>query len=89
MATVSFSQNILTHVEVPPSGVSASTVREALTELFSANPKLRSYLLNDDGTPRKHVAFVVNGEPIKDREGLSDPLDPDAELFVMQALSGG
>jgi hypothetical protein len=31
----------------------------------------------------------VNGQPVKDRTGLSDAVAPDAEIFVMQALSGG
>ena len=31
----------------------------------------------------------VNGRPIQDREGLSDGVAPDDEIYVMQALSGG
>jgi hypothetical protein len=35
------------------------------------------------------MVVFVNGEPIKDREGLSDPVPADGEIYVMQALSGG
>jgi hypothetical protein len=35
------------------------------------------------------VIVFVNGEMIRDRENLSDPVPPEAEVYVMQALSGG
>ena len=46
-------------------------------------------ILDDEGALRKHVSIVVNGATIRDRAGLSDAVGPDAEIFVMQALSGG
>jgi hypothetical protein len=33
--------------------------------------------------------LFVDGAPISDRRALSDPIGPGAELFVIQALSGG
>jgi sulfur-carrier protein len=66
-----------------------ATVREVLDKAFASSPELRSYLLDDQGRVRRHVAIFVNGETIGDRAGLSDPVAPDAEVFVMQALSGG
>ena len=89
MATVSFSPNIRSQVEIGETAVSGETLAEAMAGLFSECPSLRSYLLNDDGSARKHVAFIIDGEPIRDREKLSDSIPDDADIFVMQALSGG
>lgn len=89
MATVSFSPNIRSQVDIGEMTVSGGTLAEAMAGVFSERPELKSYLLNDDGSVRKHVAFVVDGEPVRDREKLSDPVSEDAEIFVMQALSGG
>lgn len=62
---------------------------DALREVFSGNPKLRGYVLDDQGRLRRHVLVFVDNERIKDRTGLSDPVAKNSEVFVMQALSGG
>ena len=62
---------------------------EALDQVFETQPKLRSYVLDDQGRLRKHVAVFVDGEMVHDREGLTDPVSQKTEVFVMQALSGG
>lgn len=89
MPTVSFTQNLRRHVDVDRCDVEAATVGEALDCVFAEHPRLRSYLLDDRGAVRKHVAIIVNGETISDRTKLSDSLKPDDDVFVMQALSGG
>ncbi len=91
MPRIAFSQNLSTHVEVgtASSEVVGKTVREALDQVFSQHPKLKSYLLDDRSAVRKHVAIFIDGETIRDRESLSDAVPEDAEIFVMQALSGG
>jgi molybdopterin synthase sulfur carrier subunit len=52
-------------------------------------PKLRGYILDDQGRLRRHVAVYVNGYPAKDRVTLSDRVGPRDEIAVFQALSGG
>lgn len=89
MPSVAFTQNLRRHVDVERCEVDGATVGEALAAVFAEHPKLRGYLLDDRGAVRKHVAIVVNGETIADREKLSDPLKPNDDVFVMQALSGG
>jgi hypothetical protein len=89
MASVAFAQSVRSHVAVEPCVVSGATVREALEEVFAKHERLRGYVLDDRGAVRKHVAVIVDGESIRDREALSDPLSPEADVFVMQALSGG
>ncbi len=89
MPSVTFTANLRRHLEAPPARVAGATVREALEGTFRQNPRLRGYLLDDQGHLRRHVAVFVDGEPVRDRDGLADPVGPEAEVFVMQALSGG
>ena len=69
--------------------VEAQTVQEALAQVFADNPRLRGYVVDERGALRKHMTVFVDGEQLKDRVGLSDPVGSDAEVYVMQALSGG
>ena len=89
MPKVSFTQNLRRHLSVPRVDVQGATVREALEAVFGENPTLRSYIVDDQGRLRKHVAVFIDGEMVEDRDGLSDPVEPSADLVVMQALSGG
>lgn len=89
MAHVIFTQNIQRHVPSPPTEAGGGTVREVLERVFAANPAARGYVLDDQGAVRRHMVVFVNGRQITDRTGLSDPVPPNAEVCVMQALSGG
>ncbi|MGE5270292.1 MAG: MoaD/ThiS family protein [Thiohalocapsa sp.] len=89
MPTVSFTSALQRFLPAPPAQVGGGTVREALAEAFTARPALQSYILDDQGALRRHVVVYVKGEPVGDRSGLSDPVGPDDEIYVFQALTGG
>lgn len=89
MTTISFTPNLLRHVETPALDVVGETVRLALENYFTNNPKVRSYILDDQGSLRKHVAIFLNNELIHDRTELSDPVRENDNIFVIQALTGG
>ena len=89
MPHVVFTENIQRHVSCPPLTVGGGTVREVLDEVFSTNERARGYVLDEHGAVRKHMIIFINGTMIRDRQSLSDPVLPDAEVYVMQALSGG
>ncbi len=89
MPTVAFTHTLQRHIQAPPQRVEAETVAAALRSVFDTNPGLRGYILEDDGSVRKHIAVWVAGLPLRDRDTLSDPVGPDDEVYVMQALSGG
>jgi molybdopterin converting factor small subunit len=89
MATVLFTSNLRQHVPCPAVEAAGRTVREVLDAAFLANPPLRSYVLDDQGGVRKHMVVFVNGAAIVDRAKLSDAVPDGAEVYVMQALSGG
>lgn len=89
MPEVTFTAALERFLSAPSAKVHGATVREALEEIFRGNSRLRGYVLDDQGRLRRHVVVFVDGEPIADRDGLADRLDPAAKVFVMQALSGG
>ncbi|HTL51007.1 MAG TPA: MoaD/ThiS family protein [Planctomycetota bacterium] len=89
MPTVTFTDNIQRLVSLPPMQVRGKTVKQALDQVFKKHANARSYVLDEHGAVRYHVVIFVNGRSIKDRETLSDKVPPDADVYVMQALSGG
>ena len=89
MITVSFTPNLLKHLEVPDLQVEGSSLREVLDASFQLNPSARHYILDDQGRVRKHIAIFIDGVIIEDKVTLSDEVKADSAVFVMQALSGG
>ena len=89
MALLHFAPAVRRHVDAPSETVAGATVRDALDEYFARHPEVRGYVLDERGITRKHIAIFVDGDPITDREGQSDPAGPTAEIHVIQALSGG
>ena len=89
MPRVAFTRNLQRHVVCPPCAVVGATVGESLEAAFALYPRLRGYVLDEHDTLRFHMSIYVDGVPIGDRKGLTDPVPESAEIFVMQALSGG
>ena len=89
MTTVTFTQHLRRLVGSEPIQVDAATLGGALDQVFQNHPRVRHYILDDQGRLRRHVAIFVNGRRIKARPDLSDPLPDDAQVYVLQALSGG
>ena len=89
MPIVSFTAQLQRFLPAPSAAVAGETVGAALAAVFAARPALRSYVLDDQGAVRRHVAIYVNGEPLRDRRRLSDPVGERDEIYVLQALSGG
>ena len=89
MPEVKFTENLRRHLDTPECRVEGATVREALNHVFETQPRLRGYVLDDQNRLRKHVVVFIDGDMVQDRDGLSDVVAANAELFVMQALSGG
>jgi sulfur-carrier protein len=89
MAKVTFTANLIRHVDCPSVDVEGVTVREVLAKIFAENPRLKSYVVDEQFTLRRHMGVIVDGEIVMDRKGLSDRVDKDSEVYVLQALSGG
>jgi molybdopterin synthase sulfur carrier subunit len=89
MARVHFTSNLRRHVDCPTVEVSAAQVAEALSQAFAKNERLETYVLDDQGALRKHMRVLVDGAAIKDLQKFTDAVQPNSEIWVMQALSGG
>jgi flavin-dependent dehydrogenase len=89
VAQVSFTQQLRRFTEAPEVETAADSLRDALESAFALNPRLRGYVLDDQGELRANVVIFVDGRRSADRRGLADPLRPDSRVHVLQALSGG
>ncbi len=69
--------------------VAGASVGEALEAVFARHPNLRGYVLDEHGVIRHHVAVFVDGDALGDKRNLEQAIGNDAEVYVMQALSGG
>ena len=89
MATVAFTPQLRRFLTVPDVDTRATTVRGALEAAFALNPRLRGYVLDDQGHLRANVVVFVDGRRSGDRVALADPLSAHSRVHVLQALSGG
>jgi sulfur-carrier protein len=89
MPTVEFAPALTRHVPCRAQQVEADTLRTALGAAFLAAPGLKSYVLDEQGNVRKHVAVFVNAQMIASRSALDIPLRPQDKVMVIQALTGG
>ena len=89
MPLVEYAPALTRHVPCLPQEVEAGTLREALARSFEAAPGMRNYVLDEQGSVRKHVAVFVNARLVTDRVRLDVPLARGDKVMVIQALTGG
>ncbi len=89
MVTVTFTAHLQRHFDCPRHELQAATLGEALAQVFAKQPQARGYILDDQGALRQHVAVFIDGQRARDRERLGDALCADAQVHVLQALTGG
>jgi molybdopterin converting factor small subunit len=65
--------------------VSGGTVGEVIRALEASHPKLRGWILDDQGRLRQHVNVFVNGERLREDADVA----PDDRLQVLPSISGG
>jgi sulfur-carrier protein len=89
MAKVNFTANLVRHVDCPSVEAQGATVREVLAAVFNENPRLKTYVVDEQFSLRRHMGIIVDGQIVVDRKKLSDPVGANSEVYVLQALSGG
>ena len=67
----------------------STSIKEIITSIESIYPGMQDYLLEEDGSLRKHVNIFIRDEMMVDRHKLSDTLTDGDEVLIFQALSGG
>jgi len=89
VARIAFTANLQRYLACPVQEVPGVTVRAVLDGVFAENPRLRSYILDDQGHLRRHVHIYVNDARVSDTARLADAVGDRDEVFVFQALTGG
>ena len=65
------------------------TVGELLDALEAAHPGLKERICEPDGEVRRFVNVFVNGDNVRDREGVQTTLHPGDEVGIIPAMAGG
>ena len=89
MAQVHFTSWLREIVPDGPVSADGATVGDALAAVFAARPNVRGYVLDDHGAIRKHVCIFADGQRLNRDATLGHPIEPQSQIHVMQALSGG
>jgi molybdopterin converting factor small subunit len=89
MAQVYFTARLRAVVAASPVEAAGQTVGEALAAVFAENPQAEGYVLDEQGALRQHVCVFLDGVRLPNDNALQEPLREGAEIYVMQALSGG
>lgn len=68
---------------------SARSLSDALTLLWQQCPAVRDRVITERGDVRQHVNIFVDGESIRDADGLRTAVRDGAEIVILPAVSGG
>ena len=69
--------------------VTGSSVSEVLEALDAAHPGIGERLRDDSGQLRRFVNVFVNGQNVRDRQGVDTPLSTGDEVGIIPAMAGG
>lgn len=89
MATVEFARAFRRHVDCPAEHVDGATLGDVLAGYFDRHPAVRGYVLDEQGSFRKHITLFVDNEQVDHRRGATTAVGPTSAVHVFQALSGG
>lgn len=90
MPTIKFTANLKRfYPDLGVQEMEASSLEHILLELNCRFPGIKDYVVDEQGSLRKHVNIFIGNELIKDRVKLSDSIKESDEVYIMQALSGG
>jgi len=89
MAQLIFTQQLGRFMRVPQVETDAADLRSALDACFADHPRLRGYVLDEQGHLRENVVIFIDGQRPRDTRRLDDPLAPHSKVYILQALSGG
>jgi molybdopterin synthase sulfur carrier subunit len=69
--------------------VDGTSVAEALDALDARFPGIGERIRDDSGQIRRFVNVFINGQNVRDREGLETRIAPGDELGIIPAMAGG
>ncbi|HEY4029882.1 MAG TPA: MoaD/ThiS family protein [Caulobacteraceae bacterium] len=89
MATIAFTPHLRAVGPIQEQACPGATLAEMLDALDPGYPRLKAYVLDDQGRLRKHIAIFIDGVMTPRAAALSRPLEGSSQVYVFQALSGG
>jgi sulfur carrier protein ThiS len=89
LPSIAFTAHLRSVGPERPADCDGATLAEMLDAMSGDYPRLKDYLLDDQGRLRKHVAVFVDGVMLARDSALRRALDPSSQVYVFQALSGG
>ena len=69
--------------------ISANTVARLIDSLVAQYPTVKVHLLDSDGNLRRYFNIFVNGEHIRELNGMDTSLKEDDKVIVMASAAGG
>jgi len=83
--------NVLARLSDGQRRISAdgATVGEAVSDVSTRFPALRSRLVDDAGNPYPFITYYVNDEDIRLRGGFAAPVADGDDVVVVPAVAGG
>ena len=89
MARVTLTANLKKYYPETRFTVAGGTLRAVLDAMEARRPHFMSYVLEDNGHIRKHVNMFIDGQLVRDKTNIDIPVAENADIHIMQALSGG
>jgi sulfur carrier protein ThiS len=89
LATIAFTPHLRAVGPTEEEPCPGATLAEMLDALDPRYPRLKAYVLDDQGRLRKHVAIFIDGVMTPRERALDRPLGGSSHVYVFQALSGG
>ena len=89
MATIAFTPHLRAVGPTQQEACAGATLSEMLDDLHPRYPRLKAYVLDDQGRLRKHIAIFIDGVMTPRERALNRPLAGSSHVYVFQALSGG
>jgi sulfur-carrier protein len=89
LATIAFTSHLRAVGPTREEACPGATLAEVLEALHPSYPRLKDYVLDDQGRLRKHIAIFIDGVMTAREGALTRPLDQSSHVYVFQALSGG
>ena len=85
MAEIHFTSHLRNIVPDGPLLVAGATVGEVLENLLAAQPHVRSYVLDDRGSLRKHVCVFADGRRLPRDTTMAHPIG--TEVYPNEGMS--
>jgi molybdopterin synthase sulfur carrier subunit len=89
VASIVFTPHLRAVGPLRPAAYAGATLAEILDAMTADYPRLKDYVLDDQGRLRKHIAIFVDGAMVAREIALTQPLQASSDVYVFQALSGG